>query len=388
MQKILNRIHIPDLLFFTVVLFLAGLGLVMVYSASSVIALEKFGDSLYFFKRQALFVAAGLTAMFFILASDYHRWIRSSRWILALSLLALVALFIPGVGHKVGGARRWISVLGFGFQPAEFAKVACILYMSWVLVRKGRQVQSFAYGVAPVGLIALLFAALLLKQPDFGNAVLIMTLSGILLFLAGGSLRYLLGIVLCALPLVYMLVMGAAYRKRRLLGFLDPWSDPQNTSYQIIQSFTAFFHGGFWGAGLGNSQEKLYYLPEVHTDFIGAVLGEELGFIGVFILLSAFAVFIVRGFRIALRARDPSGFLLAASCTTLVGLQAALNMMVIMGLLPTKGLPLPFISHGGSALIVTFIASGLILSVGRTATLEGPMPLSPWLKGWDKAHEN
>ncbi len=383
MNKILNRIHIPDLLFFSAVLFLAGLGLVMVYSASSVVALEKFGDSLYFFKRQALFVIAGLVAMFFIIASDYRKWVKSSRWILALSIFTFILLFIPGIGHKVGGARRWISFAGFSFQPAEFAKLACILYFTWALVRKGAQVKSFTYGILPTGLVAGAFAFLLLRQPDFGNAVLLVTLSGILLFLAGGRLTYLFGVVLCALPVVYSLIVGADYRKRRLLGFLDPWSDPQNTSYQIIQSFTAFYHGGFFGAGLGNSQEKLYYLPEVHTDFVGAVLGEELGFVGVILVLGAYGVFMLRGYRIALRSRDSSGFLLAAACTTLVGLQAALNLMVIMGLLPTKGLPLPFISHGGSALVVSFVAAGFVLSVGRSAQLEGPMPHSPWLKNWE-----
>ncbi len=376
--------QIPDLVFFSLVLFLTGLGLVMVYSASSVTALDHFGDSLYYLKRQSVFVLAGLACMFLIVGTDYHRWVRQSGWILVATLVALVLTQIPGIGHRVGGAKRWIDVVGFRLQPGEFSKIACILYMTWALVRKGKQVKSFTYGLLPMGIVAGIFAGLLLRQPDFGNAVLLVTLSGILLFLAGGRLSYLFAIVLCGIPTVYALIMGAAYRKKRLLSFLNPWNDPQHTSYQIIQSFTAFFHGGAWGMGLGNSQEKLYYLPEVHTDFIGAVIGEELGFLGVAVTVLAFLFLVIRGYRIALRAKDPVGFLLAAGCTTLIGLQAVLNFCVIMGLLPTKGLPLPFISHGGSALLVTFIACGFIQSVARTSPVHGPVSVKPWLEEWGR----
>jgi len=382
-KEALGRIYIPDLVLFSLVLFLAGLGLVMVYSASSVTSLERFGDSAYYLKRQAVFVLAGVVGMVLVTSSDYNRWVRWGGWMLMASVLSLVLLHIPGLGVRVNGSLRWLNLGGFRIQPAEFAKLSCILYLAWALVRKGSQVKSFAYGLLPLGLVAGLLAGLLLLQPDFGNAVLLMTLAGLLIFLAGAPIMYLGGVVLASLPAIYFLIVGKEYRMRRLTAFLNPWNDPSNTSYQIVQSFTAFFSGGLWGRGLGNSQEKLYYLPEVHTDFIGAVLGEEVGFLGVALLVGAFVVFVVRGYRIALRARDPSGFLVAAGCTTLVGLQALLNLCVVMGLLPTKGLPLPFLSHGGSALMVSFFASGLILSVGRKARLDGGVPDSSWLKHWN-----
>jgi cell division protein FtsW len=372
----------PDLAFLSVVLFLAGLGLVMVYSASSVVALEKFGDSAHFLKRQLNFFAAGLVAMIFLMESDYRIWVQKGAWVFAICVAALICLFIPGVGARVGGALRWISIGGFRLQPSEFAKLGCVLYLAGALVRKGHNVRTFTYGLLPMLLVAGGVAALLMQQPDFGNAVLLVTLTALMVFLAGGRLTYLLGVALASLPVIWFGIHGQLYRQKRLLSFLNPWNDPQGTSYQIIQSFSAFFSGGFWGRGLGNSQEKLYYLPEVHTDFIGSVVGEELGFIGIFLLIGAFGFLVWRGFRIALRAYDPSGFLLAAGCTILLGLQALLNLMVITGLLPTKGLPLPFLSHGGSALVVSFCACGLILSVGKRAHLEGPEPSSPWLKRW------
>lgn len=360
-----NRFLIEDRLFFSLVMLLALFGLVMVYSSSSVIAFDRYADSWFYFKRQLVFVLGGMFCMGIVLATDYHKWIRSGGYILGASILLLLLAHVPGIGLKVGGAQRWLSVGGIRFQPAEFTKIACVIYMAWALVRKGDNVKSFAYGLLPMGLVAGLLAGLLLLQPDFGNAVLLVFVSGVMLFLAGGRVAYLLGSAAVAAPIAWALIMDADYRKRRLLAFLDPWADPQNTSYQIVQSFTAFFSGGVWGQGLGNGQEKLHYLPEVHTDFIAAVVGEELGFVTVVFLILCFLLLIYRGFKIAIQAKDRSGYLLAAGCTTLIGLQAMLNFGVVMGLLPTKGLPLPLISHGGSSLIMTFLSCGLILSVAR-----------------------
>jgi cell division protein FtsW len=381
-NALLRRVHIPDLLFFSLVIFLASLGLVMVYSSSSVSALDHFGDSWFYLKRQAVFLAAGFSVMFLVLASDYHKWVRYGGWLLLASILSLMLIYVPGIGYSAGGALRWISLGGIGVQPAEFAKLACIVYMTWALVRKGENASSFTYGLLPMGIVAGLLAGLILMQPDFGNAVVLVFLAGVMVFLAGARISYLISVVLFSLPLVWALVMGKEYRRRRLMAFLDPWADMQNTSYQIVQSFTAFSQGGLWGSGLGNSREKLYYLPEVHTDFIGSVIGEELGFFGMALLAMAFALLVIRGYRIAMRAADPTGFLLASGCTTLIGIQAVLNLFVIMGLVPTKGLPLPFLSHGGSALITTFFACGMIQSVGRQAVLEGPLPSYPWLRKW------
>ena len=382
MNAFLRRMHIPDLFFFSIVIGLASLGLLMVYSSSSVTALDRFDDSWFYLKRQAVFLIAGFTCMFLVLATDYHRWVRAGGWLLGASVLSLCLLFVPGLGHRVGGGLRWLSFGGVGLQPAEFAKLACILYMTWALVRKGDSVRTFTYGLLPMGLVAGVLAGLLLMQPDFGNAVVLVFIAGVLIYLAGARISYLIGIVLWALPVMWALIMGTEYRKRRLLAFLDPWNDPRNTSYQIVQSFTAFSQGGLFGTGLGNSKEKLYYLPEVHTDFIGSVLGEELGFVGLTVVILCFLMLVIRGYRIAMRAPDPTGFLLAAGCSTLIGIQAMLNLCVIMGLVPTKGLPLPFFSHGGSAVLVMFIACGFIQSVGRQANLEGPIPPSSWLKRW------
>jgi len=381
----LRKVQIPDLIFFSVLCFLASLGLVMVYSASGVTALDRFGDSWFYFKRQALFVVVGFSAMFFVLATPYQKWVRLGGWFLLISAIALAAIFIPGVGLKAGGAQRWLSFGGLGIQPSEFAKLGCVIYMTWALVRKGENAKSFTYGLLPMGIVAACLAGLMLAQPDFGNAVCLVLIAGAMIFLAGARMAYLIGIILWSLPVVWALIMGVEYRRKRLMSFLDPWSDPQHTSYQILQSFTAFYQGGLWGTGLGNSQEKLYYLPEVHTDFIGSVVGEELGFVGISFVAVCFLVLVIRGYRIAMRACDSTGFLLAAGCSTLIGLQALLNFFVIMGMVPTKGLPLPFFSHGGSALLVTFIACGLIQAVGRQAHLDGPAPKRQWMEHWGKA---
>ncbi len=337
----------------------------MVYSASSVIALDRYGDSLFYLKRQLTFLLGGFFALWILVETDYRRWMSWGAWILGLAFLLLLSLYIPGVGARVGGALRWISFGGFRLQPAEFAKLAVVIYMAWALARKGENIRSFYYGLLPMLVISGSLSFLILKQPDFGNAVLLMLISLTMIFLAGGRIGYMVGVLMAAAPVVVGLMVGAEYRKRRLLAFLNPWDDPQNISYQIVQSFTAFYSGGLWGRGLGNSQEKLHYLPEVHTDFIAAVVGEELGFIGIALLIITFFTLIIRGFQIALHARDRRGYLLAAGCTSLIGYQFLLNMAVVMGLLPTKGLPLPLLSHGGSSLISTFMCCGLILSVAR-----------------------
>ena len=371
MQSILRRLHVPDIIFFAAVIVLTGFGLVMVYSASSVSALERFGDSLYYLKRQLVFAGAGLVSMFLVLSTDYQRWVKLGAVWLAVGAAGLVMLHIPGLGVRAGGALRWVSIGGLTLQPSEFVKLACLLYYSKILVKKHHEIEKSFQAMLPFLGVAAVMGGLLLTQPDFGNAVIVCTLTWLMLLYAGAPLKYLFGMVLGALPLVYILIAGKSYRLARLTAFLDPFADPLGSGYQIVQSFLAFFSGGLFGSGLGNSQEKLYYLPEIHTDFISAVVGEELGFLGMFFMIACFAVLLVRGFRIALRARDRMGFLLAAGCTSMLALQAFLNMCVVMGMLPTKGLPLPFISHGGSSLLVSFLACGMIQSVARVSSAAG-----------------
>lgn len=376
-----ERTEVQDRLFFTLALALSLFGLVMVYSASSIIAFDKYQDSWFFFRRQLGFFSIGFFLMLCAISLNYRSLLKMGGYILAISLIALFAVHIPGMGASVGGATRWLQIAGSRFQPAEFAKLACIIYMAWALARKGESVKTFKYGLAPMALVAAVFAVALLLQPDFGNAVLLVSICGIMVFLAGGRISYLLGSVLLCAPAVWFLIVGEGYRKRRLLAFLDPWADPHNTSYQIVQSFTAFFSGGLWGQGLGNGREKLHYLPEVHTDFIVAVVGEELGYFTVVGLIAAFLLLVFRGYRVAVRAPDKGGFLLAAGCTSLLGLQAVLNFAVVMGVLPTKGLPLPFVSHGGSSLIISFIACGLILSVARSTGDQATAEKFGWQNG-------
>jgi cell division protein FtsW len=384
-DRVFRGLNLPDLVLFVLVLTLSTLGLVMVFSATSLQAAENLGDSWFYLRRQFLFVVVGMSAMFLLSATDYRRLVRWGGFALIIAILALAAVYVPGIGASGGGAQRWIRLGGFRAQPAEFAKLACILYMTWALVRKGNNVRHLGYGLLPMGLVAGTLALLVLRQPDFGNAVVLVFVAGVMLFLAGARISYLLGAVLWSLPFLYVLMMGTEYRRRRILAFLDPWADPQNTSYQILQSFTAFSQGGLWGTGLGNSQEKLYYLPEIHTDFIAALIGEELGLLGVAFIIALFAGLVYRGFRIAFRAVDAQGFLLAAGCTTLIATQVLLNLCVVMGLLPTKGLPLPFLSHGGSSLLSMYVAVGFLQSVAA-ASEHAPMQLERrWLRRWGLA---
>jgi cell division protein FtsW len=366
----IKRIQIPDFYFFFLVLLLSAFGTIMVYSASSVVALDKYGDSIFYLKRQLTFLLGGFFCLWIILETNYERWMSWGAWILAAALGSLILVYVPGIGVRVGGGLRWISLAGFRLQPAEFSKLALVIYMSWALARKGEAIRSFYYGFLPMLLISGTFSFLVLRQPDFGNATILMLIALTMIFLAGGRIGYLAGLVLAAAPIVFAVMTGEEYRRRRILAFLNPWDDPQNTSYQIVQSFTAFFSGGMWGRGLGNSQEKIHYLPEVHTDFIGAIVGEELGFIGTTLMVSIFFLLIYRGFQIARHAKDQAGYLLASGCTCIIGYQFVLNMAVVTGLLPTKGLPLPLISHGGSSLISTLMACGFILSVARQAQSE------------------
>lgn len=370
MNKVLKRWENTDSLFLLATVILLMLGLVFLYSSTCVMAQEKFGDSFYFLKRQILFAAVGVIGMYFIQGSNHEIFSRMGAATVLISIFLFGLLFVPGIGEEANGAVRWFSVGPIRFQPGEFAKIACVLYMSWALSKKGEKVKSFKYGVLPMLVVSGSLLIFLLAQPDLGNAVVVALLTLAMLFIAGARTSYLLIGVFSAIPTLYWLIMGAEYRKRRLLAFLDPWSDPQNTSYQIIQSFTGFYKGGIWGQGLGNSQEKLYFLPEVHTDFIGSVIAEEIGFVGLVAIILLYIFLILRGFIIGARSKSKSGFLLASGCATLLGVQAFLNLAIIMGLLPTKGLPLPFVSHGGSSLVATLILCGLILSVSRKNNCE------------------
>lgn len=345
------------------ILGLSTLGLLMVYSASAVKAAEGLGDPFYFVKRQAGAAALGLLAMVWVMRGGYRRFERLAYPLLLLALLLLVLVLIPGVGSLVGGARRWIRVAGIGFQPSELAKLAMVLYLARSLARKKEKVRTFSIGFVPHTVVAGLFILLLLAEPDFGSATLVAVLLFVMLFAAGAKISWLVTSFLLAAPVAVLLVTTKTYRLHRVLAFLDPWKHRQDIGYQVVESLISVGSGGLTGAGLGSGKQKLYFLPEAHTDFIISVIGEELGLLGIALVVLLFGIFVWRGMRAALWATEPFGAYLAVGITCLVGLQAIINMLIAFGFLPTKGLVLPFVSYGGSSLVISLASSGLLLAI-------------------------
>jgi len=352
------------LLFFTVIALL-GIGIVMIYSTSAIFAQERFGDGYYYLKRQALWVFIGLAAFAAAMNVDYHR-LRAHSLTLVFASIALLALvFVPGVGRTAGGASRWIRMGPVNFQPSEFAKLAVVLYMADVMARKQRQIALFWKGLAlPLALFGGMLCMIML-QPDLGTTILCALVIGILLFVAGVRMRLLLPLCLAALPAIYALVFSSDYRRRRILAFVNPWADPEGTGFQIIQSFIALGSGGVAGLGLAQSRQKFYYLPAAHTDFIFSIIGEELGILGAGAVVTLFLGLLVFGMRVCAKAPDLYGHLLALGIVSMLTLQALINIAVVTGSLPTKGLPLPFISFGGSSMIFNLFSLGVLMNIGR-----------------------
>ena len=353
------------LLVFVVVLSVAGA--LMVYSTSSVRALMNSGDSWHFFKLQAAFMVLGFAVMTAVMLTDYRRLQKLAMSAYLAGLLILVAVLFEGVGIDRGGARRWLSVGGVAFQPSEFAKFIFFLYMADALSRKGELMGSFTRGVVPYLILGGMYAGLILIEPDFGTAFIIITVMGAMLFLSGARLLHLAVLVGGGLAFVVGAFLLESYRMKRLLSFLDPWAEENllSSGYQAVQSMIAFSLGGLFGRGLGASSQKLFFLPAAHTDFILSIIGEELGFAGVAAVVAAFVIILFRCFRIAATAPDLFGRHLVMGYTLLLVFQAFLNMAVALSLLPTKGLTLPFLSYGGTSLVVSLGAVGVILSVSR-----------------------
>ncbi|MGQ0793927.1 MAG: putative lipid II flippase FtsW [Deltaproteobacteria bacterium] len=354
-----------DLAILICVVALATVGTLMVYSTSSVYALEKFGDPGYFLKRHAIYLFVGFSAMFALMNSNYEGLRKFVYPAYGLGLILLVAVLMPGVGIEASGARRWINAGLGSFQPSEFAKYLLVLYLAHSLVRKRDKVENFVMGFASHLTAAGIYIFLILLQPDFGmTLILVLMLMG-MLFVGDVKLKYLAGFGVVSACLLALAVLTEGYRMRRIVAFMDPWKDPLGSGYQVIQSFVAFGLGGLGGAGLGDSSQKLFFLPQAHTDFIFSIIGEELGFVGVAAVVGAFGFLIARCLRVALRAPDLFGCYLVFGCTMLIALQTGINMAVAVGLMPTKGLTLPFISYGGSSLVSSLAAVGVILSVSR-----------------------
>lgn len=356
----------PDYILLFVVLLLLSVGLIMVFSASPSVSL-RFGDAYYFFKRQIFYLLFSLLAMYFAYRADLlvlKKW-TPSLFIFSFGLLLLV--LVPGVGKKVSGSMRWIDLAFFSFQPSEFVKLTLIMFLALILSNIKERILLFFSGVFPTLLITAMVATAIMLEPDLGTAATIVGFVFVLLFVAGARLWYLGGMAGLALAGIVYLSFTSAYRMRRLAGYLNPWKDPLNVGFHVIQSLLAVGSGGFFGLGLGCSKQKFYYLPQQFTDFIFAILCEETGFVGAFVVLGLFLLFIARGLRVARLARDSYQSLLVVGIVAWIGIQALVNIFVVIGLLPTTGIPLPFVSYGGSSLLVSLIAVGLILNVSRQA---------------------
>ncbi len=346
------------------VLFLVGIGIVMVYSASSAVALKKFGSDFHFLKKQALFSVIGILALVICSHIPFRIYRSLTYPILFTTLGLLIAVLISGIGLSAGGSQRWIRLGPLTFQPAETARMALVIFMAYSLSKKQDGLKQFGIGFMPHVLVLLIFAVPLMMQPDFGSVVIFAALVWLMMFVAGVPVRHLLSALILLLPPAYYLMIGATYRIKRLVSFLDPWQYPAGEGYQIIHSLMAFGTGGLWGTGIGKGYQKLFYLPEPHTDFIFAVIGEELGFWGVLGILGLYGLVLWRGTRIAFRCRDGFGMLMAIGITTAIGLQVSINMGVALGLLPTKGLTLPFLSYGGTSLLLNMACIGILMNIG------------------------
>jgi cell division protein FtsW len=346
------------------VLLLVGMGIVMVYSASSAMALKKFGSDYFFLKKQAMFSLIGIVVLVAFSYIPFRLYRVFVYPVLATAVMMLVAVVFSGLGVTAGGSARWLQLGPVRFQPSELARMALVIYMAYSMSKKGDLLRDFYVGFLPHFLVLGLFMGLLLVQPDFGSIVIFATLTWIMLFVGGCRITHLLSVVLVLAPMAWLFMTHAEYRVKRLMSFMDPWQYPADEGYQIVHSLMAFGTGGVTGAGIGKGYQKLFYLPEPHTDFIFSVVGEELGLIGVMIVILLYGIILMRGIRIARHAQDRFGSLLAMGITVTLGLQVCINMGVALGMLPTKGLTLPFLSYGGTSLLINMAAVGIMMNIG------------------------
>ena len=374
MARVKTGKYWPDRGLLVGTLLLASVGLVMVFSASAGMSEERFGSAYLFLKKQFAWDAMGLLVLFLCLRIDYHRWQKWAYAFLGASILALVGVL--AVGPMIKGARRWIHLGPVSFQPSELAKLSLILVLATYLDRHKSQIKDLQKGFIPLMAIIGLVCGLVVIEPDLGSSILLASVGVILLFLAGARWIHLLCTMAASTVPLYFLLFRVAFRRRRLMAFLNPWADAQHAGYQIIHSMMAFGSGGLWGKGLGASTLKLLYLPDPHTDFIFPIIGEELGFIGALAVIALFVYWGWRGWQTAKRAPDLFGQLLASGITSWVLLQAVINMGVSCGILPTKGLPLPFISFGGSSTVITMAAVGILLNVSAQCSWDKVQTLS------------
>jgi len=355
-----------DKVLFLATLLLVCASVVMVYSASAVLAMQRYNQPYLFLIKQGMWAALGLAAMSLAMRFDYRNYREPSFIWMSLGVvsLALVAVLFSA---PINGSSRWFGIGGIGVQPSELAKLSAIFFMAAILERRMDRIDEVGFALIPIALVVAMLIGLILAEPDMGTAITLLIIAATMVFAAGLNYRYVVGVILCGLPVVYVVLMSASYRRRRLMAFWNPWSDPLGDGFQIIQSLIAVGAGGVMGRGFMAGVQKLFYLPEPHTDFIYAVIGEEFGLVGTTIILLCFAVIAWRGLRVAMRAPDRFGAFLAIGLTTMIAAQAFVNISVVLGLLPTKGIPLPFVSFGGSSLVISLLGMGILLNVSQHA---------------------
>lgn len=351
---------------FAATLLLVFIGLVMVFSASAVMAKERYGSAYFFLVRQVVWAVVGILVMIVAMNVNYKRYKHPAIVfsLLGLTSLLLISVFLLDRSHNT---HRWIHVAGFSFQPSEMAKPAIILFLAYFLETRTQSMSDWRNTLLPAIVPTIFFLGLVVLEPDLGTAIACAAITVSIFYVAGLNMRYLGSAVAASLVPLYFLIFHVAYRRNRILAFLDPYSDPQGRGFHIIQSLIAVSTGGIAGVGLMEGKQKLFYLPEPHTDFIFAVTAEELGLLGALVIVTLFSVFLWRGIRTALQTQDMFGRFLAIGITSMVVLQAFINISVVLGMMPTKGIPLPFISYGGSSLFITLACVGVLLNVSKHA---------------------
>jgi len=340
-------------------------GLLMVYSASYVWAEYKFDDAYKFVKTQGLFLIVGYIFIYFIVKVPYTKYLKYSNIIFLICFILLVLVLILGIGTVRNGSRSWFGIGGFGIQPSEFSKLGLLIFTSKYLAYNEKGLKDIKRGVFPILMVVMLVFGLIMLQPDFGTGIIIVISIIVLLFVSGVKMGFFVKLGFLGLLGVVGLIIMAPYRMKRIVSFLNPWSDPLGSGFQIIQSLYAIGPGGLLGLGLGNSIQKHFYLPEPQTDFIFAIISEEFGFVGILIVASLFLLIIYRGFRIAINCENKFGKYLAFGITFQLSFQALLNLMVVVGLIPVTGVTLPFLSYGGSSLLITMVSMGILLSISK-----------------------
>ncbi|MFD2044013.1 stage V sporulation protein E [Ornithinibacillus salinisoli] len=355
----------PDYTLLTIVILLLIVGIVMVFSSSYIWAEYKYSDTFYFLKRQLLFAGAGVIAMLFAMLTPYNTWGKYAKIVLLVCFFLLLIVLIPGIGMTRGGAQSWIGVGAFSIQPSEFMKLGMIIFLSAYLASNQKYITSLKKGFFPSLMLVFTAFGLIMLQPDLGTGMVLVLTSMVMIFVAGARISHFIGLAVFGVVGFAYLIISAPYRISRITAFLNPWEDPLGDGFQIIQSLYAIGPGGLMGVGLGGSLQKYFYLPEPQTDFIYAILAEELGFIGGTVVIVLFGLLFWRGIKIALEAPDLFGRFLALGIVSMLTIQVMINVSVVIGLIPVTGITLPFLSYGGSSLTLTLCSVGVLLNISR-----------------------